>query len=61
MTGPGPPGSAPKETQSAGGHELRRVQEQSESFKQKLDGLRDAQEDSKTRQQRLMDMLNELI
>ena len=55
------PGSARQEAESAGGQELRRVHEQSESFKQKLDGLRDAQEDSKTRQQRLMDMLNELI
>ena len=54
-------GNASKEAEQTGGQELRRVQEQSESFKLKLDGLRDAQEDSKTRQQRLMDMLNELI
>jgi len=37
------------------------VQEDNENFKQKLEGLRSATEDSKTRQQRLMDMLNELI
>jgi len=46
---------------TTGGEELRRVQEDSESFRQKLDSLRGAQEDSKARQQKLMDMLNELI